>query len=137
MHSVDGRQVLKPLWDAGQHDDFQTLRFLLKEYRDIRVYMEDAKLYIASKSINAQAEELVVVPQANDQAPLVVFVFKKVHGGRMYSDPPFFHVANREENSFGYSPLPDWKAFMEEHKVSKAVIAKVENLLLKHPLIKY
>ncbi len=74
-----------------------------------------------------------------DGQPIKMWAYVVVdpNGTRLYSDPPYFTVADQNKNGFGEIPRVGWQEELEYYGISRKVIVKLKTHIAGHPPIDY
>ena len=113
-------------------DHFSDLKGIRDRWGNVRFVSNEANQYVENIDLEHQSIEF-------DGLPIEVwpFIYWDLRGTKLYSDPAYFIVADKNPDGFGYVPRKNWLEDMQAAKICKTVINKVKDYLDKHPPINY
>ncbi len=119
----------------------------LHQLSDMAQIFDDLKLYrdcwgtlkFCSATANPEVDRLDMDScHSCDGKPIKVWPYMAMdHDVRIYSDPPFFIVADQNQRGFGEIPREGWNGVLTDAGLSRSVIQRVGDHLRQHPPISY
>lgn len=129
-------------WSQANQRKMETLLELQSQFTDLKGIKDRwGNVRFVSSEANKYVEEVDLEHQSIefDEMPIEVwpFIYWDLRGTKLYSDPAYFVVADKNPHGFGYMPREGWKEKMEEAEIGRSVINKVKDYLDRHPPINY
>lgn len=142
MEYVDIIEEIRRLEAAGAWEKLSLLDSIAEEHPDLKLFRDPyGRILFCAASAAPYTEDIELNPSSHDcdGAPLQAWVFVCVDkiGTRVYSDPPFFIVADQNVAGFGEIPRNDWRDHMKAAHISRFAMEKVADYLRRHPPINY
>jgi hypothetical protein len=98
------------------------------------------QIKFCSQEANVQTDTIEIDScHSCDGKPIKIWPYVVIDPGgtRLYSDPPFFVIADQNQRGFGEIPREGWEEELKAAGLDRYVIAKVRLHLRGHPPINY
>lgn len=129
--------VFEKAWKEENHQLFFLLKASRKKYPDLRAFMDNGRLYLASSMVNRSLTLGVRVCAAQDfSIPTVApyyawfYEYDKELRHTIYADPPRIEVACRNPSGFGAIPWPGLD--LSDYNITPRAIEAVNDWLRKN-----
>jgi hypothetical protein len=114
-----------------QRAEADRLEALLAQYPDLRKHQDRGKkVYYCSAFVNTVCTDYLAKHTCGccQDSPLDVWPYLETHLGRVYADPPYYQVGEREPFCGGDVPYKDWEEGLRKAGIPEPILTRVGHL---------